>query len=306
MSEAKKPNNLSAALNACHKVFADAPDSDFQMGTPLEGTVERPVAEGGLESTFDYASKYAGVTFEQAAAVTCALTHKGWKRSMPTASDASLEFTLSLAGCVKDATNPCGWRNKRAEEAEAEVEILKIAMSLTCELHGCASKNCTAARFHQDAEDLIERFSAVEAKFTDQMDQLNQLKKYAYSGYEDDGDSDFKYGYNTALRGLRRMLNLEQPTKSSSTPQDAAKWISVKEKNPKQDQDILYVVQGTAHSKPTVVRGMRCCDISSGWWWCDEEGISDDYGNDGLESFVIWWMPTPTAPLNLEQPKGDS
>jgi hypothetical protein len=38
---------------------------------------------------------------------------------------ADWEHTLSLAGCVKDATNPCGWRNKRAEEAEAELESLK-------------------------------------------------------------------------------------------------------------------------------------------------------------------------------------
>jgi hypothetical protein len=36
-----------------------------------------------------------------------------------TATNTDWKSTLSLAGCVRDATAPVGWRNKRAEEAEA-------------------------------------------------------------------------------------------------------------------------------------------------------------------------------------------
>jgi hypothetical protein len=208
--------------------------------TPLEGTVEHPVeAKLGEKARLPYKSL-----------VQLALENPNLQeylvqieRQLAEAQEVGSNWksTLCLAGCVKDATVPCGWSNNRAEEAEAELAIA----------HDCPT---------------------CDGMLTDHS-----------------GCTKTKYDHG-----------------SSSTPQDAAKWISVEEKNPKQDQDILYVVQGTAHSKPTVVRGMRCYDISSGWWWCDEEGISDDYGNDGLESFVIWWMPTPTASLNLEQPTESS
>jgi hypothetical protein len=38
-----------------------------------------PVEDQPSDNHFLYASKYAGITFDQAAAVACALTHKGWR-----------------------------------------------------------------------------------------------------------------------------------------------------------------------------------------------------------------------------------
>jgi hypothetical protein len=277
MSEVKKPNNLSAALDACIKAFAYAPDSDFEMCTPLEGTVEHPVA---AISTPVYADPvYLDGLLRR---VKLAYFEREWKaverlfeaeitEMHMRRDDLLAKRTLSLAGCVKDATNLVGWRNKRAEEAEARLEWL--------------AENEASLMTHREmmAEGYAIYWTVVK-------------RGKSISGHplgSPQAAIDFAMG---------RKSNVT--TESSSVPQDAAKWISVKDRAPEEKQDILYVVQGRAHSEPTVVRGMRCYEINAGWWWCDEEGVYDDFGNDGQESFVSWWMPTPTAPLNLEQPKG--
>jgi hypothetical protein len=118
-------------------------------GTPLEGRVEHPVEvarpetyiERGVELVKPGESAQAvryikavevevGV-LKMALSLNCEL--HGCTSSKCTAAEyhgdaeklwgkiAYWESTLSLAGCVKDATNPVGWRNKRAEEAEAEI-----------------------------------------------------------------------------------------------------------------------------------------------------------------------------------------
>lgn len=74
-----------------------------------------------------------------------------------------------------------------------------------------------------------------------------------------------------------------------------SEWISVKDKLPEEDQDILYVVAGFDHEKPWVQRGVRCND-GTDWFWCDIDGESGPEGNDGESSHVTHWMPVPEAP----------
>jgi hypothetical protein len=259
MSEACKAYNhddLNATAVGC-PACTHGQDPNAGAGTPLKGTVEHPVEE---EKGCDWEDREAAYSRAHLArAEAGARKADEW------------ESTLSLAGCVKDATNLVGWRNKRAEEAEARLEWL--------------AENEASLMTHREmmAEGYAIYWTVVK-------------RGKSISGHplgSPQAAIDFAMG---------RKSNVT--TESSSVPQDAAKWISVKDRAPEEKQDILYVVQGRAHSEPTVVRGMRCYEINAGWWWCDEEGVYDDFGNDGQESFVSWWMPTPTAPLNLEQPKG--
>jgi hypothetical protein len=105
-------------------------------GTPLEGTVEHPVAYSRIQvdaEKFDRAISAAAKSVQLMEDASMAADEPLpalasevhilllWMREIA----VNREVALPLAGCVKDATNPCGWRNKRAEEAEAELESLK-------------------------------------------------------------------------------------------------------------------------------------------------------------------------------------
>ena len=69
-------------------------------------------------------------------------------------------------------------------------------------------------------------------------------------------------------------------------------WISVKDRLPKFDVPILYVVDGATRY---VRKGVRGWDGNE-YWWCDENGDFDEEGNDGDVSFVTHWMPMPKLP----------
>lgn len=72
-----------------------------------------------------------------------------------------------------------------------------------------------------------------------------------------------------------------------------SEWISVKDRMPEHEQPILFVIRGG--SNPYVAKGVRNWD-GEFWWWCDEDGVYDEMGNDGEHSYVTHWMPLPAAP----------
>jgi hypothetical protein len=46
----------------------------------------------------------------------------------------------------------------------AELRDLKLAASLACELHGCASAECTMAQYHEDVQKLFADLAAKDAE----------------------------------------------------------------------------------------------------------------------------------------------
>lgn len=77
----------------------------------------------------------------------------------------------------------------------------------------------------------------------------------------------------------------------------AGDWISVKDRLPEENAEILYVVWNR-REMPYAIRGMRCCD-GTDWWWCNEDGDYDDTGNDPGVSTVTHWMPLPEPPAEV-------
>jgi hypothetical protein len=295
MSEVKKPNNLSAALDACIKAFAYAPDSDFEMCTPLEGTVEHPVAAKEFElpdmdlhynmdkwgdarpDGYCYPQKETEAVFTEAQHL-----NEAW------------ESTLSLAGCVKDGTNPCGWRNKRAEEAESKAESLR-------------------------GNALNEALLMVQAE------RLESHEEYLSINGEGVDQEDFAYSraIHDAENAISKLLE------SSSIPQDAAK-----EEQADDDgglvvhelkiwpQHFKAVSNGTKKFEIRKNdRGFKVGDLLDLLEFdptCDKY-VTEEEGDIINRTMVrvtylvqgVFGLPADVAvmsiaPLNLEQPKGDS
>jgi hypothetical protein len=64
---------------------------------------------------------------------------------------------------------------------------LRLALSLTCELHGCGSESCTAAQYHEDAQVMIRRVETAEAERDALQAKLDESEKNAtkYLRYHD-------------------------------------------------------------------------------------------------------------------------
>jgi hypothetical protein len=96
------------------QIPADAMDDDVLVLDYIkEQRANRPVPEN--DNIFLYASKYAGCTFNQAAAVAAALTHKGWK--IPSSESAAPESAEQLAVQIAAMlTGPDYAKNRKALE----------------------------------------------------------------------------------------------------------------------------------------------------------------------------------------------
>ena len=55
-------------------------------------------------------------------------------------------------------------RRKQLIATRAELRNLKLAASLACELHGCASAGCTMAQYHEDVQKLFADLAAKDAQ----------------------------------------------------------------------------------------------------------------------------------------------
>lgn len=86
--------------------------------------------------------------------------------SVPSVSATGTVAGGSLAGMDGSAPNEKELRTaiQRLSQVEKERDEARLAVSLTCELHGCASKSCTAAQYHEDAQVMIRRVETAEAK----------------------------------------------------------------------------------------------------------------------------------------------
>lgn len=76
-------------------------------------------------------------------------------------------------------------RRYRQDEADAYMDQLererdeaRLAVSLTCELHGCGSESCTAAQYHKDAQELFAKLAAQDALLATAKEALENIHNH--------------------------------------------------------------------------------------------------------------------------------
>jgi hypothetical protein len=181
-------------------------------GTRLEGRVEHPVEAASAEvlKVCPYCSEpvqgegwnpptniyfYSHVGSPRGCVDEIVVDGDGIPLPKINVSSEDWESTLSLAGCVKDATVSCGWRNKRAEEAETELAIAHDCS--TCDGMLTDHSGCTKTKYDHGS-------SSAELKpITHRATSLTDMQQ----GFDED--------------------DLEREGESSSTPQDAARETAV-------------------------------------------------------------------------------
>ena len=84
-----------------------------------------------------------------------AAEHREWEMSIPARPDYDPDLVIADAIRVLEA---------QLIATRAELRDLKLAASLACELHGCASAGCTMAQYHQDVQKLLADLAAKDAE----------------------------------------------------------------------------------------------------------------------------------------------
>ena len=88
---------------------------------------------------------------------------------------------------------------QRLSQIEKERDEARLAVSLTCELHGCASKSCTAAQYHEDAQVMIRRVETAEAELAALQAKLGEAEKEG-DGLADDLHAAWESGKRTQAK----------------------------------------------------------------------------------------------------------
>jgi len=85
-------------------------------------------------------------------------------------ADAAEALVLEQAKGAADQAR----RNIALQE---QVDKLKLALSLNCELHGCDSELCTAEEYHRDADKLLAERAALQGQVERLTLELENYKK---------------------------------------------------------------------------------------------------------------------------------
>jgi hypothetical protein len=347
-------------------------------GTPLEGTVEHPVAYSRIQvdaEKFDRAISAAAKSVQLMEDASMAADEPLpalasevhilllWMREIA----VNREVALPLAGCVKDATNPCGWRNKRAEEAEAELESLKETVaSLGITSREYASHLGPAMMWQnslwQAAQSELDEANAKIAMLesssvpqdADKWISVNERlpdERCKVLAYFEDGERRISHWFKWETMdtpmwhpGIKDFgsvthwqplpaapLNLEQPTESSSVPQDAASGISliaeerhrqitVKRWSPEHDEahdngEIAMAAQAYIDGARKASHGIEMPYMMSPpaawpwdwtWWKPSKRPIRNLVKAGALIAAEIDRLQRVAPPLNLEQPTESS
>jgi len=155
-----------AAVPESPKCRGNNPFCPCQDGDLCHYEGENPMAVPESQDGLEHKVQAAREMIHNLCSPRFAAEHREWEMSIPARPDYDPDLVIADAIRVLEA---------QLIATRAELRDLKLAASLACELHGCASAGCTMAQYHQDVQKLLADLAAKDAELREAKEQRGRI-----------------------------------------------------------------------------------------------------------------------------------